>query len=180
MSINSYEVFVHVRLQNSAYADPSLIATASGATAVLDEIVVNGRESDLRDYGPAELTAIKAAVKQAVVDFLDIPIATPAGPTGGTGNGTISAISVGRGVAVNEVWTITSTSASAFTVSGSVTGSYAPGFTLGSTTVGASSTFTHPTVDAKGRSILQFTLTVGSTAFNTTAPTVFTVTVTAQ
>ena len=85
----------------------------------------------------------------------------------GTGNGTIDFLDGGVG-GVTETWTITLTSASAFTVSGSVSGAQSGG------TVGVN----YMTTSDSRTSLLSFTIEAGGTAFiNTDA---FTVSATAN
>ena len=85
---------------------------------------------------------------------------TSTGPTGGTANGTINQMGA-SGLAIPETWTITSTNATNFTVVGSRSG--------------AKAAATAGTFYDNGQ--ISFLLTSGTVAFNTGAPTVFTIVV---
>jgi hypothetical protein len=177
MAVNTYEVNVRCRLQNATVLDPTLVSSVTSSTVVFDAITINGTERDLRDMSTAEKTLLATNFKQMVTDAIDFPTFTQTGPTGGTGNGTMTNVSVSPSIAVSETWTITSTSSTNFTVSGSVSGAGAAAV-LPAGTVGSTVTYSHATVDSKGRPLVSFTLTAGSVAFNTGAPTVFTIPVT--
>lgn len=171
MPVNTYNVTVRCRLQNATEVDPSLAASVTSSTVVFDSISVNGVEKDLRQMGSAEKTLLATNFKQMVLDNIDAAIATPTGPTGGTANGTMSNIVVNAANAINETWTITSTSSTNFTVVGSVSGAQAAA-TLPAAAAGNFIDYSNDFVS--------FRLTAGSTAFNTGAPTVFTIVITNQ
>lgn len=145
---NVYSVDVKVRLQSATDDNPSLLASASGSTAVLDSITINGVETDLRAIGSAEKTTIAAAVKQAVVDRLDFTVGSVTAGSN-TGNGTVSTPTVTAIRAALETWTLTAISATVFRVSGSVSGPQANA----STGV------------AYNNGIVAFTITAGGTPF---------------
>lgn len=122
------------------------------------DVSLNELHGDCRnEYGVFALNQYlaegnRAYVVRANVDLSDNPITTyvgnVTGPTG-TGNGTLSSLSVNQGTAVTELWTLTATNATTFTVSGFVTGATA------SATVGV----------PYNNGILSFTITAGGTAF---------------
>ena len=169
MPVNTHYVDIRGRLQNATALDPTLVATIASSTAFIDAVVVNGKELDLRKLSASELTTLKAALKSSTTDMIDFPTFTQTGPTGGTANGTMTNVAVDQALGVTETWTITSTSSTTFTVSGSVSGAQA-GVTLSAATVGTTVNYAN--------TIVSFTLTQGSVAFNTTAATVFTIVVT--
>lgn len=93
-----------------------------------------------------------AYVVRANVDLADADVITLVANTPsytGTGNGSISAITVNQNTADEEQWTLTATSATTFTVSGFVSGAHA------AATVGT----------AYDNGMVAFTITAGSTAF---------------
>lgn len=72
MPVKNYEVVIRARLTNTNAEDPTLVATATAATCIVDSIVVNGVEKPISAGGfAAELTTLTAAVKQGLVDLLD-------------------------------------------------------------------------------------------------------------
>ena len=73
MPVNNYEIVIRARIQGASAADPTLVATASGGTCIVDALVINGVEKKLTGelLTGGELTTLTAAVKQGVVDFLD-------------------------------------------------------------------------------------------------------------
>ncbi len=169
MPVNTHEIQIKGRLQNATALDPTLVATVTSSTAFIDEVIVNGVSKDLRLLSAGELTTLKAALKSSTTDMLDFPTFVQGGPTGGTANGTMTNVAVDRVLGITEVWTITSTSSTTFTVVGATTGALAVA-TLANATAG---TF----VDY-ANAIVSFRLTQGSTAFHTGGATVFTITVT--
>jgi hypothetical protein len=93
-----------------------------------------------------------AYVVRANIDLADADVITlTAGSSTrtGTGNGTVSAITVNQNTAAEELWTLTATSATNFTVSGFVSGSQA------ACTVGT----------PYNNGLVSFTITTGGTAF---------------
>lgn len=105
----------------------------------------------------------RAYVLRANVDLADAPVTTYSGivvgPTG-TGNGTLTGLSVNQATAVVELWTLTAINATTFSVSGFVSGA------TGNATVGV------PYNNGK----IAFTLNAGGVAF--VASDVFTINVT--
>lgn len=93
-----------------------------------------------------------AYVVRADVDSSDNPVTTYEADTPvlvGTGNGTMSSITVDQDTAVDELWTVTATNATTFTVTGFVSGSQ------GNATVGV----------PYNNGIVAFTITAGVTPF---------------
>lgn len=93
-----------------------------------------------------------AYVVRADIDTSDNPVTTLTTDTPvlvGTGNGTMTSVSVDQNTAVGELWNVTATSVSDFTVSGFVSGPQ------GNATVGV----------PYNNGIVSFTLTAGSTPF---------------
>jgi hypothetical protein len=107
--------------------------------------------------------ANRAYVVRANVDLADAPVTTLSGaisgPTG-TGNGTLTGLSVNQSTAVAELWTLTAINATTFSVTGAVSGATA------NATVGV----------PYNNGILAFTINAGGTAF--VASDAFTVNVT--
>lgn len=109
--------------------------------------------------------ANNAYVVRADVDTSDNPVTTFSTDTpvlSGTGDGTMTSVSVDQTTAVAELWTITATSATNFTVSGFVSGAQ------GAATVGV----------PYNNGIISFTIVAGSTPF--VASDVFTFNVTSS
>lgn len=95
----------------------------------------------------------RAYVVRADVDLADADITTYATDTpgfAGVGNGTLTALAVNQDTAVDELWTLTATSATNFTVSGFVSGPQ------GAATVGV----------PYNNGIVSFTLNAGVTPFS--------------
>lgn len=132
----------------------SLVITNPSAIRVGDEFIATG-------VGAGTGTVRKAQEVNTLAGYGRVTQAVaPAGPTGGTGNGTISNVVLFDSTVVAEVWTITATSATNFTVVGSVSGSK-PAATVGV---------------PYNNGIVGFTITAGVTPFG--APAAFTLTVT--
>lgn len=94
----------------------------------------------------------RAYVVRANIDLADADVITLVADTPaltGTGNGTMSAVSVNQATASEELWTITATDATHFSVSGFVSGSMA------AATVGT----------AYNNGMVSFTINAGSTPF---------------
>ena len=100
------------------------------------------------------LTNINVAYTvRADVDLADADVTTYSADTPvfvGSGNGTMGAISVDQATAVDELWTLTATSSTSFTVDGFVSGSQ------GTATVGT----------LYNNGIVSFTITAGNTPFS--------------
>lgn len=92
---------------------------------------------------------VRANVDLADADTTTLSAGTPA--FAGTGNGTMSAVTVNQATALTEVWTITATSATQFSVTGFSSGAQ------GAATVGS----------LYNNGLISFTITAGSTAFVT-------------
>lgn len=150
MAFTTHHVVVRARLTNAAPDNPALLATAAASTCELDGLTINGVDADMRKFVAGELTAIKSAIKQFVVDKLDFTVGSPTYT--GTGNGTLVVNSYNALAAVVETWTITMLTATTYSVVGSVSGATANG----DTTVAAG---------VYDNGILNFTVTVGGTPF---------------
>lgn len=150
MAFTTHHVLVRARLTNVAPDNPELLATAASSTCELDGLTINGVDADIRKFVAGELTAIKSAIKQFVVDKLDFTVGSPSYT--GTGDGTLVVNSYNALAAAVETWTITMLTATTYTVVGSVTGATSNG----DTTVAAG---------VYDNGILNFTVTVGATPF---------------
>lgn len=150
MAFTTHHVVVRGRLTNVAPDDPALLATAASSTCEIDGLTINGVDADIRKFVSGELNAIKAAIKQFVVDKLDFTVGTPSYT--GTGDGTLVLNSYNALNTVVETWTITMLTATTYSVVGSVTGATANG----NTAVAAG---------VYDNGILNFTVTVGATPF---------------
>ena len=150
MAFTTHHVNIRARLTNVANDNPALLATAASSTAEIDSLVINGVDADMRKFVGSELTAIKSAIKQFIVDKLDFAVGTPTFT--GTGNGTLVVNSYNALAAVVETWTVTMLTATTYSVVGSVSGATANG----DTTVAAG---------VYDNGILNFTVTVGGTPF---------------
>lgn len=150
MAFTTHHVLIRGRLTNVAPDNPALLATAASATAEIDSLVVNGVDADLRRFVSGELSAIKSAMKQFIVDKLDFTVGSPAFT--GAGNGTLVVNSYNALAAVVETWTITMLTATTYTVVGSVSGATSNG----NTAVAAG---------VYDNGILNFTVTPGLTPF---------------
>lgn len=131
MTVKTYEFFINGRMTNSSALNPSLASTASAATCYVDEFVINGvmQGAGINSFSATELATLVAAVKQGIVDALDLNTEVTAftkdsAVGGGTGNGTVTGDSCAKG-ALAEVWTVTATSATAWTVTGATSGAKA-------------------------------------------------------
>lgn len=71
MTYRIYDVTVRARMTSATEDDPTLEASAAGATPVLEAVVINGVEVALSSMATSEKEAIRDALQQAVVDKLD-------------------------------------------------------------------------------------------------------------
>jgi hypothetical protein len=153
MAFKIYEVVARARMTSGTNDDPRLVASASGATAVLETLTVNGVEVALAGMGTTEKATLTAALKAAVVDKLDLVVpATGTADGGNTGNGTVTVVTANGLTAVAETWTISFLTATTYTVTGSVTGATANG----NSAVAAG---------VYNNGYIQFTVTAGVTPF---------------
>jgi hypothetical protein len=150
MAFTTHHVLIRGRLTNVAPDNPALLATAASSVAEIDSLAINGVDADMRKFTGGELSAIKSAIKQFVVDKLDFNVGSPSFT--GAGNGTLVVNSYNALAAVVETWTVTMLTATTYTVVGTVTGSTSNG----NTAVAAG---------VYDNGILNFTVTPGVTPF---------------
>ena len=105
--------------------------------------------ADATGYPTATITGTPG-IGQPFTGQQGVLVANPAqAAAGNVGNGTVGALTLDQTTAVDEDWTLTATSATNFTVTGSVSGAKAAA-TVGTPYVGAA---------------IHFTITAGGTAF---------------
>lgn len=138
---------------------PATFSVSGSTTGLLDNSAVAGTAFTL---GPLHFTVTASGAAFAVGDYFTVAVSLSTPSTGvagsNTGNGTMGSVALQAGK-LKEIWTVTATSATNWTVVGSVSGAKAAA-TTGS---------------AYNNGIISFTITAGGTPF--AAADTFTVTV---
>lgn len=135
MAYKVFEIGLKARGINAADDSPALAQSATDSTITIDTVVVNGVEKSAANFfAAAELATLTAALKAGLVNLLDVntisaaTITKGAGVGGGTGQFTVTGVSCSANT-VAEVWTITATSATNWTVTGATSGASSPATT---------------------------------------------------
>lgn len=125
---------------------PMSVSPLIGYTPVMHDVAIGYADRTGFPKAPGGPTGIGYPLMGSEGNLVaSAPVPKP----GNVGNGTVGAISLDQTIAVTEAWTLTATSATNFTVVGSVSGAKAAA-TVGTPYTGAA---------------LHFTITAGGTAF---------------